>query len=236
MFLQAFLSTVGDTQEFLRIGQDYVDALAWPLAVGAVCIIVGRTFRTQIAAILARIQSIDVTATGARINTFPPQQELGPENEALPPGEPPAPDEPPPQPPPGTTSHEVDAMLVTDPAARALEENNRRWAETVNWYAYNWLFERVYRTIYGSQIALLEHLEVKPDFDEKKNLIVYYGHHIGQATQSNPNYTYPWESYIQYLKGLNLIQEDRPDNFVITDVGKAFLAWARSEKVGPKPF
>ena len=215
--------------EWARLVKDYLDVILWPFL--SVTALVGAflwLFRAQIGSLVNRINRIDLPGGGG-ISAAPPHQPDEP-SQAPPGGEPPAPGEPPPAEP---TAIANDNRVVDE---AAIKQVNESWAEVVRWYEYYYFYERTYRLIYGSQIALLEHLKaLGPGGGNESALLIYHSSHLQQARAFDPSYNYPWESFIGYLIVSNLVQrQTQLPLYHITDLGLSFLAWGLAEKVPPK--
>lgn len=136
--------------EWARLVKDYLDVILWPFL--GITFLAGTflvMFRVQIASLIDRIRRIDLPGGGG-ISTPAPQPD---KPVASPPeGDAPSPGEPPPAEP------ETDTLekLATEANIQQLNES---WSEVVRWYEYYYFYERTYRLLYGSQIALLEHLK-----------------------------------------------------------------------------
>ena len=82
--------------------------------------------------------------------------------------------------------------------------------------------EQVYRTIFGSQIALLKQLNIALSLTRDK-LESFYETAKDQFPVVYA--TYSFDQYLHYLQSWNLISTDDNKHYVITDEGKAFLQW-----------
>ena len=82
--------------------------------------------------------------------------------------------------------------------------------------------EQIYRTIFGSQIALLKQLNIAGSMTRDK-LQSFYD--TAKAQFPLLYDTYSFEQYLHYLQAFNLIYTQDSKQYVITDEGKAFLQW-----------
>jgi hypothetical protein len=202
--------------DWVREGQSYL----WPAGVIVVFLLL---FHKQIGEFLSDLEFFKTTSGGPEFRRRPPPQSPAPD-EPPPPGNPPAADAPPPALP-------VDARrLISEEEVRAL---NEQWASLVNWYAFNWHYERVYRTIFGSQIGLLRELVDAANGLDITEVHNYYQRHLTLVSSSE--YNYPFHGFIAYLKAMNLIMESN-GRFFVTDVGRGYLHWMDRETVPDKLF
>ena len=94
--------------------------------------------------------------------------------------------------------------------------------------------EYIYRTIYGSQIALLKYLNTCVGA-KKSQLMQFYENAKAEFPQLYENYEF--EQYISYLQAQNLIAVQNQDQYVITIAGREFLQWMPAASVTEcKPF
>jgi hypothetical protein len=94
--------------------------------------------------------------------------------------------------------------------------------------------EVAYRTIFGSQIALLKFLNIGPG-NTTQELERFYT----QAKAQFPHLygRYPYEQYLNYLKMQGLIRLRGPNLYEITIAGREFLKWmAATGRSEAKPF
>jgi hypothetical protein len=82
--------------------------------------------------------------------------------------------------------------------------------------------EQIYRTIFGSQIALLKQLNIAGSLT-RDQLESFY--ETAKAQFPLLYATYSFEQYLHYLQVWNLISTQDNKHYVITDEGKAFLQW-----------
>jgi predicted transcriptional regulator len=82
--------------------------------------------------------------------------------------------------------------------------------------------EVIYRTIFGSQIALLKQLNIIGSMAREQVESFY---NIAKAQFSLLYDTYSFDEYLHFLEAFNLIQTNDNKKYIITDEGKAFLQW-----------
>jgi predicted transcriptional regulator len=82
--------------------------------------------------------------------------------------------------------------------------------------------EQVYRTIFGSQIALLKQLNIALSITRDQIESFY---EMAKAQFPVVYATYSFEQYIHYLQSWNLVSTQDNKQYAITDEGKAFLQW-----------
>ena len=84
-------------------------------------------------------------------------------------------------------------------------------------------FEKVYDSIYGSQIRFIQRLN-HTSVESKTSLKLYYDNAAKNYPDAYKNYSY--ESYLNYLKNNGLIiMEVNDENVQISDYGKDFLKY-----------
>lgn len=83
-------------------------------------------------------------------------------------------------------------------------------------------FERNYRQIYGSQLALLEHLN-SSKYETKTSLKFFYNKAVSNYPE---NYeTYPYDNWFSFIVNLELIEVNDKEEVFITHFGKDFLKY-----------
>lgn len=109
--------------------------------------------------------------------------------------------------------------------------NPTQTAEGVVIMAKNYMFERVYNSIFGTQIELLEHLAGKGDKgDSYKNLFSFYQTFTKQLDPTPPTITY--DAYLDFLKNMILIEKSSQTDghiFQITELGVEFLSYLKTQ-------
>jgi hypothetical protein len=95
--------------------------------------------------------------------------------------------------------------------------------------------ERIYRTIYGSQIHLLQHLNnfgPKPIAQLEND---FYKAAVARFPDYYAQYSKDAATYFAYLENVQVIAKTGPDgaNYEITLTGKAFLQWLIAESILP---
>jgi hypothetical protein len=92
-----------------------------------------------------------------------------------------------------------------------------------------WVFEKVYRAVFRSQIELLRFLERKADHRASwSDLLVFYQQ--GILAQGIASETYPYQNYMVYLSNVGLIQWSTPagapePQVTLTPLGTEFLQY-----------
>jgi hypothetical protein len=94
--------------------------------------------------------------------------------------------------------------------------------------------EMTYRTIFGSQIALLKVLNTTGS-GTKAQVLAFYEN--AKAQFGNLYAGYSFEQYLNYLVSQGLITAQDPERYIITVAGKEFLKWLTERGiVENKPF
>jgi hypothetical protein len=96
-----------------------------------------------------------------------------------------------------------------------------------------WLAERIYRLIFGSQIALLRQLS-KAGTMSRQEILPYYE----KAVAAEPGFYagYSFEDYLHSLRSsLGLIGPVGEDRFALSKRGAQFLTWMAAENLDNKP-
>ncbi len=83
-------------------------------------------------------------------------------------------------------------------------------------------FNRIYSQIFGSQLDLLQALNGS-NSETKDTLRVFYKNAKSQNVKFYENYSY--DQYLDYLKRVNLIQEETKNKVEITHLGRDFLKY-----------
>lgn len=86
----------------------------------------------------------------------------------------------------------------------------------------NLKYERIYRTIYTSQINALSYLRERPDYSAPTATVETYW---SNASSNNPGYTF--DAWSTYLIDLNLVEKQSGEIIKITDNGQLLLDWIR---------
>jgi hypothetical protein len=93
--------------------------------------------------------------------------------------------------------------------------------------------ETTYRLIFGSQIQVLNDLNLLGP-SPKEKLMAHY--HAAKAQFPNAYESYDESRYIGFLEDTKLLQQMQQD-YVITALGKEFLSWLAEQGISPaKPF
>ena len=109
-------------------------------------------------------------------------------------------------------------------------------------FAQQWIFERVFRNIFRSQIDLLRHLQQSdPQQAPLSALLRFY--EGGITGKGIPNTSYPYENYIGFLRNFGLIElapaSGTTERVVsLTPLGSNFLQYIERFNYNPfeKPF
>lgn len=190
-----------------------MEHFAWPIAISIIAIFALFLFKKDISALLGRTQKIGRDG----IQTSLPQIQQSTERES---------------------AVEVLMKEFSSVALREEEENIRKDLEIrglssqqdkinllIKHLAINQLalhFERINSVIWGSQIALLQHLNSCIDGDSSSMLRIFYDN----AAKNYPDTfaSYPFEQYLQFLVAFNLIIQ-RGERYFITALGREFLVY-----------
>jgi hypothetical protein len=94
--------------------------------------------------------------------------------------------------------------------------------------------ERLYRIIFGSQIAVLKHLNL---YGPANRVIIQKFYDEAKEKFPQVYNPYPFESYVNFMKSQNLVITPDDINYSITILGKEFLQWMVVEgRPEEKPF
>jgi hypothetical protein len=94
--------------------------------------------------------------------------------------------------------------------------------------------ERLYRIIFGSQIAVLKHLNL---YGPANRVIIQKFYDEAKEKFPQVYNPYPFESYVKFMKSQNLVNTPDDINYSITILGKEFLLWMVVEgRPEEKPF
>lgn len=88
--------------------------------------------------------------------------------------------------------------------------------------------EYTYRTIFGSQIALLKFLNTSGG-GTRARLLEFY--ETAKTQFPNLYETYSFEEYLNYLMSQGLVVAHPPDRYIITVAGREFLKWMTEASV-----
>ena len=197
-----------DEAELLR---DYIDVLIWPMAIlGIVALVVFR-FREQIAEVILRIQA--VRGPGGSEILAPLEEQKGVEGEAT------------------STETEVEPSIPEDIQER-LETGDaetkaaallRQELANTQHALYH---ERVYRVLWGTQIALLQALNERLDgLSMLEVMTTYLTKHNKAAQTVSASYKRDFASFIKFLVDEGLIEFAQLARYAITDLGRGFLTY-----------
>lgn len=194
-----------------RLVLDYVEALVWPLVVAGLVATALALFRQQIGELINRMRRLTVGPSGAE---FDAAAQAAPERgEAI------------------EEAPEKIAELVRQQADELEREYQTHMAELSQRLGatdFYWFCERVYRIIYGSQIRLLQHLQVRGDAGSSvAELVPFFQQHVEAVRVVNPAYGGAFDAYIGYLAASQLIVQDAsvPPRYRISAQGVGFLAY-----------
>jgi hypothetical protein len=151
---------------------------------------------------------------------------------------------------PGRASEELmralDPPLLVDQEKRILQDLQSRGLGQPNQetlrvlvrylatFQFGYLFENIYRDIYGSQLALLQYLNTLPNAP-----VSAAQHYYDQAASRYPDVfrTYPFDSYLNWLASVANVVSKTDGQISITPLGREFLAYlTRSGRFLNKPF
>jgi hypothetical protein len=199
--------------EQARLAREYLDTLAWPIVVLALVLVFLSWFRPQIAELIRNIRALRGPG-GTGVDVAPSQ----PSGSA----------ETPPTPP------ELSAAIAQkEGELEQLQQSAQSLRQQATLYGLYWSYEKTYRLIFGTQIALLQQLNLMAaagaDFQFVSS---FHSQHLQQVRVFNPRYDYPVTSYIGFLQTFNLVHE-QGGRYYITDVGRGFLQWMILESVAP---
>jgi hypothetical protein len=202
----------------------YLDVfLRWPLAIFALGLIAMLLFRKAISDFLSRVESaggygfqLKAGNPQLQLQTAPEKKPEAPELAAAVEQQPPAPQQGPPLVP------QQAIQYVQQHPAQVVEE----FLRTFNAYR----FERAFNLIYGTQIALLQHLANKTmEGEAYQNLAPFYEEHRRRAPDSD----YQMADFVRFLEQLGFIEyvaQEGPNFRVrITPVGLNFLSYIRTQ-------
>jgi hypothetical protein len=191
---------------------DILEAYRWPLVVFGLAVIAVVVFREQIAGLLGRSRKVP-TPFGALIV----DQEL-----------------------PDDVQEFVGGLQEVLQAQRAdLEEKQRtieEWQGLATQYSTGWWYEQTYRVIFGSQIALLQRLNVSRAGAVADELDVHYQLHLALARIGGPAYRISREQYLNFLCEAGLVEAEG-DRYRISEWGRGFLVYLIQAGISPfKPY
>jgi len=187
-----------------RLIKDYVDVLVWPVLVFAVFIVSVTRFRDQIAEAILRVRSVKALGAEALL-----EGQLSAEPEV---------------PPPAVEAGPAEEVMN---AEQAHFENEVTRVQGELWQAQTDLYhERVYRNIYGTQIALLQDLNQRPaGIPVEEVLTSHFQRHVDAGKIWAPAYQGNFTNYIDFLTSWGLIQHLPAGIYHITAAGRGFLTY-----------
>jgi hypothetical protein len=210
-----------------RLVLDYVEALVWPGVVVLLALVLTWWFRREIGAVIGRM-TLFRGPGGLEAHSPLPGAQTAPERGDG-----------------GGPKSEQIAEVVRQEA----EEVGRRYEEYVRTLEargqavqqaladlyerfaateFYWYCERVYRTIYGTQIMLLQHLRGRGVAGASVGeLVPFFQQHVDAVRRENPAYEGEFDAYVSYLAASQLVMQDpsAPTRHRISPHGVGFLAY-----------
>jgi hypothetical protein len=195
-----------------RLALDYIDVLIWPLVVAGVVTLLVLRFRVEIAALIGRIRS----ASGPLGIAF----QMGEQQTA--------------------EAEEGPAVVAFLSGLLAHKENEitqriveaTKLTQQLALYQIYYFFERTYRVIFGTQIALLQRLSLATNGADLSEIIPLYEDNVRLMRLALPTYDYPLASYLGFLQASELITVHEGRHY-ITEPGRTFLQWMNAERLSP---
>ncbi|MBI2913235.1 MAG: hypothetical protein HYY03_04885 [Chloroflexi bacterium] len=178
----------------------------WP---GLVILLAFLVFHRPIAEFIADIEEIVFPGVRARRR---PQLRAQQEEPPKPGNSPPTPAEQPPKPP--------------DSAGQAT-------VEQLQPFVYYWYYEKMYRVLFGTQLAFLQYVNTHPGATVD-DALPFYRDHERLARPLSQGFQPRYENWIGFLISTGFLTQ--PDGrFYVTDLGKSFRQWMVAENLGDKP-
>lgn len=194
-----------------KLLRDYIDVLIWPLVIVGIAALVTNRFREQIEALINRIQT--VRGPGGSEILAPLEEQKDVTGEAT------------------STETEVEPSIpediqerleTGDAETKAAALLRQELANTQNALYH----ERVYRVLWGTQIALLQGLNVRLDgLSMLEVMTTYHTNHNKAAQTVNTSYNRDFASFIKFLVDEGLVEFGQLARYTITDLGRGFLAY-----------
>ncbi|MFB3883089.1 MAG: hypothetical protein ACE149_17615 [Armatimonadota bacterium] len=186
---------------YLRLAE----ILRWPFFAGFALWL----FRKPISELVSRVTR--VKAPGAEISTVRDQERAS------------VPDVPAQKPSQRSIEEAVEELAKEFPrelwqAADNHQSLMRELATYKTWYH----FERVYKTIFGSQFRILQELESSTDGASEAELYPYYEEAVPE------DMAYPFPRYLAFLVGQGLVERSPEGQCHITPLGIDFLIYTRA--------
>lgn len=178
--------------------------LSWPVLTATVILYFLIKFRPPIIAFINRLVTAAVNKDGLVLTSTLPTNQSAIELNL-----------------PKESSKEEDKQLKIESAPTLDVTKTKEYQGLLEKY----MFERIFFMIYGSQIRLLEHLELKgPEGDLESNLLRFYFEFkmLLKDTDYSPL------GYIGFLQAVLLIERISSTTYKITPHGIAFLNYIRS--------
>ncbi len=198
--------------EWYRITANLLGSYAWPLIALALGLAFLVRYRSAIDALLSRVSEIRTPVGSVSTQQMPVSAE-GPE-----------------------VGLKKEALEETRTQLEKTHRDLSEWQTVAIRYAAGYQYEVTYRLIYGSQIALLRHLNVSPGGRAEDELEQYYQMFLmrGRAAGS-VMYGYPKDAYLTFLVGRGLIVQVE-GRFFITEQGRGFLQYVDATGLPDKPY
>ena len=178
--------------------------LAWPLA--AVCIIIVFLvfFRDDIRALLRRVRQVPTP-----FGPLMADQEV-PDNVE------------------GFVARETYEEARTE--LEASSKTAEQWKQLATEYWTTYWYEQAYRQIYGTQLKLLQDLNVRPHGATADELDGYYQGHLALMRASYPTYHISREQFLSFLESAEFIEQDSY-RYVTTVWGQGFLQYLTRARI-----
>jgi len=197
-----------------RLALDYIEVFIWPSVVIAVVAVLVWRFRSQLGGLIDRIRTVNIAGL-AQLGASP-----GPQPEGRP-AEGPAVSE-------GELKAIVEELERTyggqiDQLQQDYSGLWQRWT-TAELYLF---YERIYRVIYGTQIRLLQFLQLRgAGGASTQEVWPFFQEHVA-AARALPGYVPRFEVYVGYLTGPSQLVTLQPGTgrYVISAYGEGLLRY-----------
>jgi len=185
--------------DWYRTTVDLVGAIAWPSTVGVLLAILLFKFRDEISTLLQRDIQAETPFGKVAFN----QQQSEPLQQQA-------------------ETEEAPATTTATTTAATPVDAEPPWRQLYS-------FEFSYRTIYGTQLALLRHLNVVPRASAD-DLDWFYQQHLTLAQAQFPNWSVPRSDYLQFLVNHWLVTVT-DGQYAISPHGVEFLVYLTRQKI-----
>ena len=213
-----------------QIVRGYIDVVIWPATVLTVVGIAVFRFRQEIAQVILRIQSVKAPG-GAEILAplLQEQQAAG-------------------RPPEEIADHlselseqahdelSNEAMAAIDEAYSAAAEEIEAVRAQLTQAQLDLYYERVYRLIWGTQIALLKELNELGPQSMAALMGNHFQEHLKRVRILTPQYVGDFGAYLNFLTSWGLIEFIQPASYQITTLGRGFLTYLTSNGISTAKF